>query len=102
MPIYEYYCKNCDQEHEIIAKINDPDLTQCPKCKSKSFNKQISATNFKLKGKGWYATDFKNQSKEPSSSDKCQDCPKNVSDAGKSSTNTASSCSSEKNQNTTK
>lgn len=60
MPIYEYQCKYCDAEIEKMQKINDEPLIMCPKCENPYLKRIVSKTSFKLKGKGWYETDFKN------------------------------------------
>lgn len=62
MPIYEYECKACGHEMEAIQKMSDPILTDCPVCEKKELSKLISAAGFRLKGNGWYETDFKNKS----------------------------------------
>lgn len=62
MPIYEYECKACGHEMEAIQKMSDPVLTDCPVCEKKELSKLISAAGFRLKGNGWYETDFKNKS----------------------------------------
>lgn len=62
MPIYEYECKACGHEMEAIQKMSDPVLTDCPICEKKELSKLISAAGFRLKGNGWYETDFKNKS----------------------------------------
>lgn len=59
MPIYEYKCKNCGATIEKIQKFSDEPLVTCKECSEDSLEKQISSTSFKLKGKGWYETDFK-------------------------------------------
>lgn len=59
MPIYEYRCDACGSQKEHLQKMSDPPLTTCPACGEESYNKQISAAGFQLKGSGWYATDFK-------------------------------------------
>lgn len=60
MPIYEYECRDCGHRFEAIQKISDAPLTDCPACgKASSVNKLISASAFRLKGGGWYETDFK-------------------------------------------
>ena len=59
MPIYEYSCCNCNIRFEKIQKISDPDITICPECNQSSIKKLISAAGFRLKGSGWYETDFK-------------------------------------------
>ena len=59
MPIYEYECGACGHRFEVIQKMSDPALTGCPSCGKSELKKLISAAGFQLKGKGWYATDFK-------------------------------------------
>ena len=59
MPIYEYRCDACGHELEALQKINDPRLTGCPKCDADSLRRLISKPSFRLKGSGWYETDFK-------------------------------------------
>lgn len=59
MPIYEYECKSCGHELEVLQKFSDDLLTDCPDCKNPALNKKISAAGFQLKGSGWYETDFK-------------------------------------------
>lgn len=60
MPIYEYSCQSCSHFFEVIQKISDSPLMDCPNCGKTSLEKVISSTQFQLKGTGWYATDFKN------------------------------------------
>ena len=62
MPIYEYKCQACGHELEVIQKISDSPLIECPNCGKSTLDKVISATQFQLKGSGWYATDFKKSS----------------------------------------
>jgi putative FmdB family regulatory protein len=64
MPIYEYRCSSCGHEEEFLQKVTDPVLTQCPACGKATFEKQLSAAGFQLKGSGWYATDFKSKPAE--------------------------------------
>ena len=59
MPIYEYRCDACGHELEQMQKISDPPLVDCPACGQPALRKQISAAAFRLKGGGWYETDFK-------------------------------------------
>ena len=59
MPIYEYRCQECGHELEAIRKISDPPLQDCPECGNPSLQKKVSAPSFRLKGGGWYETDFK-------------------------------------------
>jgi len=61
MPIYEYKCSNCNYELEILHKSYKDSINICPKCELKSLKKIISLSSFKLKGNGWYVTDFKNK-----------------------------------------
>jgi putative FmdB family regulatory protein len=62
MPFYEYECQNCKFYTELMQKISDPPLEKCPSCKKKTMKKLISAPVFRLKGGGWYETDFKGDS----------------------------------------
>ena len=59
MPIYEYVCKKCDHELEAIQNMSDDALTKCPECGALALERKISAAAFRLKGGGWYETDFK-------------------------------------------
>jgi putative FmdB family regulatory protein len=59
MPIYAYACDACGHAEDVMQKIADAPLTDCPRCGKVSFRKQLTAAGFALKGKGWYATDFK-------------------------------------------
>jgi len=64
MPIYEYQCKACSHELEVIQKINEEPLKFCPECGKPELSKLISAAGFRLKGGGWYETDFKSGDKK--------------------------------------
>ena len=64
MPIYDYKCSQCGHEIELIQKISDKPKTICPKCNANSLKKLISAPSFRLKGGGWYETDFKTGKKK--------------------------------------
>ena len=64
MPIYEYKCNTCDHQFEILQKINDVPAKTCPECNSHNLRKLVSAAAFKLKGTGWYETDFKTKKLE--------------------------------------
>ena len=61
MPIYEYECSNCHQTFDLIQKISDKPVTQCPNCLQHSAIRLVSAAGFQLKGNGWDVTDFKNK-----------------------------------------
>jgi putative FmdB family regulatory protein len=59
MPFYEYECPHCGYDEEVRQKITDKPLTKCPSCGKKGLRKLMSAPVFRLKGSGWYETDFK-------------------------------------------
>jgi putative FmdB family regulatory protein len=63
MPIYEYKCSSCGHKKEVLQKMSDAPLTECPACGKPALTKLISAAGFQLKGSGWYATDFKGGAK---------------------------------------
>ncbi len=63
MPIYEYECISCGHRMEAIQPITDPALTDCPACTKAELRRLVSAAGFRLKGSGWYATDFKDKPK---------------------------------------
>jgi putative FmdB family regulatory protein len=63
MPIYEYRCAACGHELEALQKLADSPLKECPSCGQSRLSKLVSAAGFRLKGSGWYATDFKSRSK---------------------------------------
>jgi putative FmdB family regulatory protein len=60
MPIYAYKCTTCGHAKDVLQKMSDPLLTVCPVCGEASFQKQLTAAGFQLKGSGWYVTDFRN------------------------------------------
>jgi len=66
MPIYAYKCDSCGHAKDVLQKMSDDPLTQCPSCGAPTFNKQLTAAGFQLKGSGWYATDFKGGATSPS------------------------------------
>ena len=87
MPIYEYRCAACGFEDEFLQKVSEPKLTECPKCGKPTFEKQLSAAGFQLKGNGWYATDFKNSGAKPAAKTKSDgETAKAESESGKSGT----------------
>jgi len=59
MPIYEYACKRCGHKLDALQKMNDDVLVDCPECGEPTLKRMLSAPRFRLKGKGWYETDFK-------------------------------------------
>jgi len=64
MPIYEYQCQSCGHEHEALQKLSAEPLIVCPACSKPELMKKISAAGFRLKGGGWYETDFKSGAKK--------------------------------------
>ena len=64
MPIYEYQCEACEHVFESLQKISDAPLTSCPDCGAEALKKLVSAPAFRLKGGGWYETDFKTGDKK--------------------------------------
>lgn len=79
MPIYEYHCQACNHQLEALQKMSDAELRDCPQCGAAQLQKLISASAFRLKGGGWYETDFKGA---------------NQSNAAKSETDSAASANS--------
>jgi putative FmdB family regulatory protein len=81
MPIYAYRCGSCGFEKDHLQKLSDPMLSICPECGQASYQKQVTAAGFQLKGKGWYATDFKGGNAGKGAATKtepppaCQGCP---------------------------
>ncbi len=64
MPIYEYECQACGYKKEALQKLSDEPLVDCPECGKPKLKKLISAAGFRLKGSGWYETDFKSGKKK--------------------------------------
>ena len=64
MPFYEYRCGSCGHEFEAMQKMSDTPLTDCPDCAKPELVKLVSAAGFRLKGSGWYETDFKGSSRK--------------------------------------
>jgi len=60
MPIYAYRCAACGHSRDVLRKLSDPPLADCPACGAPRFEKQVTAAGFQLKGSGWYVTDFRN------------------------------------------
>ncbi len=100
MPIYEYQCEACNHKLEKLQKISDEPLKICPECKAPRLRKLVSAAAFRLKGGGWYETDFKTGKKknvsggEGSSSGSSSDSTSSGSSGSDSSGNSSSSGSS--------
>lgn len=81
MPIYEYRCASCGHTLEALQKISDQPLQRCPACQQDALQKLVSAPSFRLKGGGWYETDFK------------KDKQKHLADSGNAPGNKAESAS---------
>lgn len=64
MPIYEYRCTKCGHGLEALQKMSDAPLVKCPACRKQTLEKLVSAASFRLKGGGWYETDFKTGDKK--------------------------------------
>ena len=64
MPFYEYQCSKCEHEEEVLQKISDKPLKKCAACGKQTMKKKVSAAAFRLKGGGWYETDFKSGNKK--------------------------------------
>ena len=63
MPIYEYRCSACGHELEVMQKMSDQPMSDCPACGKATLSKLVSAAGFQLKGSGWYVTDFRDKKK---------------------------------------
>lgn len=59
MPIYAYKCESCGHAKDVLQKMSDAPLVDCPACGAPTFKKQLTAAGFQLKGSGWYVTDFR-------------------------------------------
>lgn len=99
MPIYEYACTQCEHSFDELQKVSEAALVHCPKCGEPSLRKLLSAPKFRLKGKGWYETDFKTGEKrnlhgDSDTSSKGKDTETKKSDA-KSTSETPSRSSTE-------
>ena len=65
MPIYAYRCSSCGCQKDVMQKMSDAPLSNCPECGKETFSKQLTAAGFQLKGNGYYVTDFKGGAKKP-------------------------------------
>ena len=100
MPIYEYVCDNCSHHLEALQKLSDEPLVFCPECGEAALRKQVSAAAFRLKGTGWYETDFKNSGKQKektngAKADSSKDAKSGASDKESASKSSTASKSSE-------
>ena len=85
MPIYEYQCTNCEHKMEALQKFSDDPLSNCPSCEQDKLKKLISAASFRLKGSGWYETDFKTGNKKQLAESDSADSSKAGKDGGDNS-----------------
>lgn len=70
MPIYEYACEKCEHTLDALQKISDAPLVECPACGEPGLKRLLSAPRFRLKGEGWYETDFKKENQRNIAGDK--------------------------------
>jgi putative FmdB family regulatory protein len=94
MPIYEYQCSKCSHKMEVIQKMSDNPLTECPECHQATLTKLVSASGFQLKGTGWYVTDYSAKGKAKTQ-EKTSDTD-NKSDTKSADTNTKDSSPTDK------
>jgi putative FmdB family regulatory protein len=85
MPIYAYRCASCGHAQDVLQKMSDPLLSVCPACGAATYEKQVTAAGFQLKGSGWYVTDFRGgntgAAKDAAKDDKATTAPA-ATDAG--------------------
>ncbi len=97
MPIYAYRCQSCGFAKDVLQKLSDPALVECPECHQPSFSKQLTAAGFHLKGTGWYVTDHKNgPQKAPAASSSSPSASPDSASSSSASSASSSSGSSEK------
>jgi putative FmdB family regulatory protein len=75
MPIYAYKCSACGFAKDVLQKMSDAPLSECPTCGASAFSKQLTAAGFQLKGSGWYATDFRDSGKKAGAEKSASDSP---------------------------
>ena len=91
MPTYEYKCKECGHQLEVVQSFTDDALTKCPSCKKKALRKVFSPPGVTFKGSGFYKTDSRNGSGKSKSSTSSSSDSKSTSDSSSSSSDTSSS-----------
>jgi putative FmdB family regulatory protein len=98
MPIYAYKCESCGHAKDMLQKISDAPLRDCPACGQPSFVKQLTAAGFQLKGSGWYVTDFRGGSNatatSPSTGDQADTKPAETTSTSSTATATATASAS--------
>ena len=93
MPIYDYQCTACGHEMEVLQKISDDPLKDCPACNTANLSKKVTAAAFRLSGSGWYETDFKSGDKKNLTESKKESSAKKDKPAPEASTTKPSSTS---------
>ncbi len=94
MPIYEYQCQSCRHELEKLQKLSDAPLSLCPQCGKEELRRKISAAGFRLKGGGWYETDFKKTGKKNLAGDSGGSSESSSSSSASSSSGTSAPAAS--------
>lgn len=97
MPTYEYTCSSCDTRHEIVQKMTDPTLTDCPDCGQPTLRKLFNGVGVVFKGSGFYRTDSRSGNADKSNS--ASDSSKGKDSASTSSNGSSSSSSSSSSSN---
>ena len=92
MPIYAYKCESCGHSKDVLRKMSDAPLVDCPACGAPAFKKQLTAAGFQLKGSGWYVTDFRDGK---GGSDKAKDSEKSKESGGSEKSDTPASSGSD-------
>ena len=92
MPIYAYKCESCGHSKDVLQKMSDAPLGDCPQCGAATFKKQLTAAGFQLKGSGWYVTDFRDGK---SGSDKAKDGEKSKESGNSEKSDTPASSGSD-------
>jgi len=103
VPIYEYRCESCEHRLEKLQKMSEGDLVDCPECKRPTLKRLVSAAAFRLKGGGWYETDFKQDNKRNlAESSSAETSGRSSSDHGSSDKSSSDKSSSDKSSSDTK
>ena len=92
MPIYAYKCESCGHSKDVLQKMSDAPLVDCPACGAPAFKKQLTAAGFQLKGSGWYVTDFRDGK---GGSDKAKDSEKSKESGSSEKSDTPASSGSD-------
>lgn len=95
MPIYAYKCESCGAAKDVLQKISDPALSDCPACGQPTFRKQVTAAGFQLKGSGWYVTDFRGGSTASSAGAAASAAAPAAAETASAAPATAHGCSSD-------